>query len=107
MILHGMGMKVSEEERNDVIERMFGKRFDGSVDFDDFDESEMIIASKREEAKEEILRYMVCRIKEEYGLSDDGEALLKWDEYKLKYNLCAVGGSNEQVVPEDRVLSEI
>lgn len=87
MVIDGIMMQVSEEERNSIIENMLGKRFDGNVDFGDFDESEIINASKREAAKEEIIAYMTRQIMEEFHLSDDGEALLKWDEYKTKHNL--------------------
>lgn len=87
MGLEGLVIRVSEEERENVIESMLGKKFDGTVDFDDFDDSEIINAVKREAAKEEILAYTIGRIKEEFHLADDGEALLKWEEYKQKHNL--------------------
>lgn len=87
MVIGSLTVPVSEEERNDIIENMLGKRFDGNIDYGDFDECGLINASKREAAKEEILSYMIQKIKEEYLLADDGEALLKWDEYKTKHNL--------------------
>ncbi len=87
MGLEGLKLQVSNEERDSIIENMLGKKFDGNVDFADFNESEIINATKRENAKNEIVDYIVGRIKEEYQLWDDGEALLKWDEYKQKHNL--------------------
>ncbi len=87
MILEGLGIRVSEEERENIIESMLGKKFDGTVDFDDFDDSEIINAAKREAAREEILAYIISQIKKEFQLMDDGEALLKWEEYKCRHNL--------------------
>lgn len=87
MDLEQLGMRVTEEERDRIIEGMFGRTFDGTVDFADFDDSEIINAAKREVAKEEILAYAIRRIKEEFHLLDDGEALLRWDDYKLKHGL--------------------
>lgn len=87
MGLEELGIQVSEEERDSVIESMLGRKFDGTVDFGDFDDSEIINAAKREAAKEEILAYTIGRIKEEFQIADDGEALLKWEEYKQKHNL--------------------
>lgn len=87
MGLEGLKLEISEEERDRILENMLGKKFDGNVDFGEFNESEIINATKRENAKEEILAYVINRIKEEYRLGDDGEALLKWEEYKMRHNL--------------------
>ncbi len=91
MNLESMKADISEKERKQIIQQMTGQNFDGTVDYASFDivaGNDIFDLNKREQAKEEILEYMLGQIKEEYKLSDNGEALLKWDEYKTKHGIC-------------------
>lgn len=90
MNLEDMKADISEKERKQIIQQMTGQTFDGTVDYTSFNlmtGNDIFNLNKREQAKEEILEYMLAQIKEEYKLSDNGEALLKWDEYKAKHGI--------------------
>lgn len=90
MNLESMKADISEKERKQIIQQMTGQKFDGTVDYASFSfmtGNDIFNLNKREQAKEEILEYMLGQIKKEYNLSDNGEALLKWDEYKAKHGI--------------------
>ena len=49
--------------------------------------SPILAVSKREDARKEILKYMVKQISEEYGVSSEDEALDLWEEYKVSHGI--------------------
>ena len=92
-----MKANISEKERKEIMSQMTGQKLDGTVDYPDFNrmaDNEIFKLNKREQAKEEILEYILGRIKAEFKLTDDGEALLKWDEYKARLEVMANSDDN-------------
>lgn len=93
MSIESMTANISDEERQKMIEQMTGQKLDGKVDYVSFEmltSNEVFNLKKREQAKEEILAYMLEQIKAEFHISDNGEALLKWDEYKAKHEITSL-----------------
>ena len=78
---------ISEEEKIEMLRNMTGQRLDGTVDYSAVSNTALMEAAKRERVKQEMLAYMMQCVKEEYGLTDSGEILLKWEDYKAKHNI--------------------
>ncbi len=78
---------ISEEEKINMLRNMTGRKLDGTVDYSAVSNTALMEMAKRERAKQEMLAYMMQCVSEEYGLTDTGKILLKWEEYKAKHNL--------------------
>lgn len=90
MGIESMKADISEKERKQIIQQMTGQKFDGTVDYMSFNimlGNDIFQLNKREQAREEILQYMINQIKKEFNISDNGEALLRWDEYKARHGI--------------------
>ncbi len=90
MNIESMKANISEAERKQMIQQMTGQTLDGTIDYMSFNiimSNDILALNRREQAKEEMLQYMLNQIKEEFDIVDNGEALLKWDEYKAKHGI--------------------
>lgn len=90
MSIESMKADISEIQRKQMIQQMTGQKLDGTIDYISFNimaNNDIFKLNKREQAKEEIMEYMLSQIKKEFGVSDDGEALLKWGEYKARHHI--------------------
>lgn len=80
-----MKAKITDEEKNSIIEEMMGYKI-GEINFD-VDDSEIIKSTKREQVRKEMIAYLTQILQEEFNLEDSLEAQLKWDEYKEKHGI--------------------
>ncbi len=78
---------LSEEEKLNMLRNMTGQKLDGTVDYTAASNTALMEVAKRERAKQEMLAYMMQCIREEYNLTDTGQILLKWEEYKEKHQI--------------------
>ncbi|MDE7477657.1 MAG: hypothetical protein K2M91_06875 [Lachnospiraceae bacterium] len=49
--------------------------------------SPVLLVSKREDARKEILSYMIKQISEAYGVASEDEALDLWEDYKVSHGI--------------------
>lgn len=49
--------------------------------------SPVLVVSKREDARKEILSYMIKQISEEYKVTSEDEALDLWEDYKVSHEI--------------------
>ena len=49
--------------------------------------SPVLLVSKREDARKEILSYMIKQISEAYGVVSEDEALDLWEDYKVSHGI--------------------
>ncbi|MCI6811341.1 MAG: hypothetical protein PUI41_05870 [Lachnospiraceae bacterium] len=78
---------ISEEEKMKMLRNMTGKKLDGTVDYSSVNETALMDCAKRERAKQEMLIYMMQCLREDYGVQDPDELLLKWEDFKGKHNI--------------------
>lgn len=78
---------ISEEEKMKMLRSMTGKKLDGTVDYSAVNETALMDCAKRERAKQEMLVYMLQCLKEDYGVDDPDELLLKWEDYKEEHHI--------------------
>ena len=78
---------ISEEEKMNMLRSMTGQKLDGTVNYSAVSNTALMEVAKRERAKQEMLAYMMQCVGEEYGLTDSGEILLKWEDYKEKHSI--------------------
>lgn len=75
---------VSPEERNRILEKLTGIKWDGTVDYDSFDNNELIQSAKRDRAQKEMVAYLTQCIQEEFNTEDP---LIMWEDYKEKHGI--------------------
>lgn len=54
---------------------------------DDILSSPVLVVSKRENARSEMLHYMIKQVSEEYGTTSEDEALDLWEDYKVQHGI--------------------
>lgn len=78
---------ISDSERQKEIEELTGDKLDGKIDYDAVDYTEWTQTLKREQARNEVVKYVTKLIMKEYNIDNEADALLKWDEYKIKHSI--------------------
>ena len=54
---------------------------------DDILSSPILAVSKREQARSEMLNYMIQQVAKEYGAASEDEALDLWEDYKVQHGI--------------------
>jgi len=54
---------------------------------DDILSSPILAVSKREQARSEMLNYMIRQVSKEYGAASEDEALDLWEDYKVQHGI--------------------
>lgn len=80
----------TEEERNEIYKSL-GYNFDSDgVEAEEHESeanTELIKMIHRDVARKEMIAYLISEIQKEFNVEDDNEALLKWDDYKIKHGI--------------------
>ncbi len=54
---------------------------------DDILSSPILAVSTREQARSEMLNYMIQQVAKEYGVASEDEALNLWEDYKVQHGI--------------------